>query len=66
MLLQATGRMPKDMGGLGDLIGMRELATEMVDSVRAFKRGEAEAEEVEETFKRALGLGRPRSELTQT
>ena len=66
VLLQATGRMPKDMGGLGDLIGMRELATERVDSVRAFKRGEAEAEEVEETFKRALGLGRPRSELTQT
>jgi AcrR family transcriptional regulator len=65
MLLQATGRMPRDLGGLGDLMGMRELASEMVDAVRAFKRGEADADHVEETFTRALGLGRPRPELTQ-
>jgi len=57
MLLQATGRMPRDLGGLGDLMGMRELASEMVDAVRAFKRGEADADHVEETFTRALGLG---------
>lgn len=66
LLLQATGRMPRDMGALGDLMGMRELASEMVTVVHAFKHGKADASEVEETFKRALGLGRPRSELTQT
>ena len=65
-LLKATGRMPRDMGGLGDLMGMRELASDMVAAVHAFKRGEADADHVEETFTRALGLGRPRSELTQT
>ncbi len=66
MLLQATGRMPRDMGGLGDLMSLRELASEMVQVVHRFKRGEASAQEVEDTFKRALGLGRPGSELTQT
>ena len=58
----ATGRMPKDMGGLGDLMGMRELASDMVAVVHAFKRGEASADDVEQTFTRALGLGR-RQEL---
>ncbi len=60
LLLQATGRMPKDMGGLGDLMGMRELASDMVAVVHAFKRGEADADAVEETFTRALGLGQRR------
>ena len=62
LLLQATGRMPRDMGGLGDLMGMRELASDMVAAVHAFKRGEADADHVEETFTRALGLGQ-RQEL---
>ena len=66
VLLQATGRMPKDLGGLGDLMVMRELASEMVDAVHAFKRGEVDGDHVEETFKRALGLGHPQSELTQS
>ncbi len=66
VLLQATGRMPKDLGGLGDLMAMRALAEEMVDAVRAFKRGEADADHIEATFTRALGLGRPRSDQTQT
>lgn len=66
VLLQATGRMPKDLGGLGDLMAMRALAAEMVDAVRAFKRGDADADRVEATFTRALGLGRPRSDLAQT
>jgi len=65
VLLQATGRMPKDIGGLGDLMGMRELASEMVDVVRAFKAGDADADEVEATFVRALGLGAKRPELTE-
>ena len=66
VLLQATGRMPRDLGGLGDLMTMRALAEEMVDAVRAFKRGEADADHIEATFTRALGLGRPRSDQTQT
>ena len=66
VLLQATGRMPKDLGGLGDLMGLRALGEEMVDAVRAFKRGEVDAEHVEQTFTRALGLGRPGSEVAQT
>ncbi len=66
LLLQATGRMPRDMGVLGDLMSMRELGSEMVQVVYRFKRGEADAQEVEDTFKGALGLGRPGSELTQT
>ena len=66
LLLQATGRIPRDMGVLGDLMGMRELGSEMVQAVHAFKRGEADADHIEETFKRALGLGRPGSELAQT
>ena len=66
LLLQVTGRMPRDMSALGDLMGIRELASEMVQAVHAFKRGEVGADHVEETFKRALGLGRPQSELTQT
>jgi AcrR family transcriptional regulator len=66
VLLQATGRMPKELGGLGDLMAMRALAAEMVDAVRAFKRGEADADHVEATFTRALGLGRPRPDLAQT
>ena len=65
-LYQATSRLPKDMGAIGDLMGMRELASQMVQVVHAFKRAEADADHIEETFKRALGLGRPRSELTQT
>ena len=51
--------MPRDLGGLGDLMAMRALAEEMVDAVRAFKRGEADADHIEATFTRALGLGRP-------
>ena len=66
VLLQATGRMPRDLGGLGDLMTMRALAEEMVDAVRAFKRGEADADHIEATFTRALGLGRPRSDQTRT
>ncbi len=66
VLLQATGRMPKDIGGLGDLMGMRELAGEMVDVVRAFKAGDADADAVEATFVRALGLGAKRPELTES
>jgi hypothetical protein len=65
VLLQATGRMPKDIGGLGDLMSMRELASEMVDVVRAFKAGDADADAVEATFVRALGLGAKRPELTE-
>ncbi len=38
MLLQATGRLPRDMGAIGDLITMRELASEMVQVVYRFKR----------------------------
>ena len=66
VLLQATGRMPRDLGGLGDLMTMRALAEEMVDAVRAFKRGEADADHVEATFTRALGIGRPRLDMAQT
>ena len=66
LLLQATGRIPRDMGVLGDLMGMRELGSEMVQAVHAFRQGEADADHIEDTFKRALGLGRPGSELTQT
>ena len=62
LLLQSTQRLPRDMGGLGDLMGMRELASDMVTVVHAFKRGEASADDVEETFTRALGLGQ-RQEL---
>jgi hypothetical protein len=66
VLLQATGRMPRDLGGLGDLMTMRALAEEMVDAVRAFKRGDADADRVEETFKRALDFGRAGPGMTQT
>ena len=35
LLLESTQRLPRDMGGLGDLMGMRELASDMVAAVQA-------------------------------
>ena len=66
LLLQATGRLPRDLGAMSDLMELRELASAMVDVVRAFKRGEADADRVEETFKRALDFGRAGPGMTQT
>ena len=62
-LLQVTGRLPRDMGEMGDLMDLRELATAMVHVVREFKAGKAEADEVVAVFESVLGVGRPRTEL---
>jgi hypothetical protein len=63
LLLQATGRLPRDMGVLGDILDMREIAEQMVSAVRAFRRCEMDAETVEAVFTAALGVGRPQGEL---
>src|SRR5829696_3562650 len=56
-LLQAANRMPRDMGYLGDLLDIREVAEEMVTAVRDFRDGKIEAAEIEETFRRSLTSG---------
>jgi len=66
LLLQATGRLPRDMGRLRDLMDIRQVAEEMVEAVRDFRDGKIEAAEIEETFRRSLTIGRPQPELAQT
>ncbi len=63
-LLQVAGGLPRDIGEVGDLKGLRELATAMVDVVRDFEAGRVDAEEVVAVFERGIGIGRPRSGLS--
>lgn len=58
--MQATGRMPRDLGGLGDLMVIRSIAAAMVTAVRDLRAGRATPEKVEEIFKRAAGIDGPR------
>jgi len=56
-LLQAANRMPRDMGYLGDLLDIREVAEEMVTAVRDFRDGKIGVDGVEQVFRQALHVG---------
>jgi len=56
-LLQAANRMPRDMGYLGDLLDIREVAEQMVNAIRDLREGKIDVAEVEQVFRRSLHVG---------
>jgi AcrR family transcriptional regulator len=56
-LLQTTNRLPRDLGEVGNLVDLHEIAREMVTAVKGLKAGTHSVEQVEVTFKRVIGIG---------
>jgi hypothetical protein len=62
-LLQATGKLPKELGTLRQVIDFRGIAQEMVRKIQELKAGTATVEEVEEFFLYVAGLGTENNHL---
>jgi len=56
-LLQASNRLPRDMGYLGDLLDIREVAEQMLNAIRDLREGKIDVAEVEQVFRRSLHVG---------